>query len=333
MPDNINILATAMPDKVHAATTRSLYNRKLQTSLGTLIQIAGNGLKRDTTRIQEETQSLDTNRAIHPAWYDAHHRLKAAMKAQNAKLVEQMLDYIGASVATLPYPVQGQISVDTIDCHPWQSEVLAGFRSENFGINRAGELVPVEQTTLLEHGNYALEAAALIGTCAPAMADEIDQLVNGLCLFGGIKAERGMVGGSDVRVFGEIYLRINDFDDHHMAYYAEHLVHECSHLYLHALMAHDPLILNDRTERYPAPIRPDLRPMYGIYHATFVLSRMVWVFAAISKSQNQPEFEAALNLFRKQFQKGRDVVLTHGKMTEAGRAIVESYTPFLEKSL
>ncbi len=57
-------------------------------------------------------------------------------------------------------------------------------------------------------------------------------------------------------------------------YFLDHITHETSHLVLHTLMNVDPLITNGHAQRFDAPIRPDPRPLYGIYHATFVLSRI-----------------------------------------------------------
>ncbi len=51
------------------------------------------------------------------------------------------------------------------------------------------------------------------------------------------------------------------------------LVHECGHLVLFAQAREQPLVLNPPEERFGSPLREDLRPLDGIYHAAFVSAR------------------------------------------------------------
>ena len=88
---------------------------------------------------------------------------------------------------------------------------------------------------------------------------------------------------------------------------------------------HDPLVLNTNEERYPAPIRRDLRPMYGIFHATFVLARMLRVFTRLCKSGQELRYRDRTQLVRLQFEKGLGVVKEHGKLTARGEAIRDTF--------
>lgn len=58
------------------------------------------------------------------------------------------------------------------------------------------------------------------------------------------------------------------------------LVHEAAHMLLFAHSRDEPLVTNPIGELYDLPLRSDPRPMDGVYHATFVLSR---VFYAMEK--------------------------------------------------
>jgi HEXXH motif-containing protein len=53
------------------------------------------------------------------------------------------------------------------------------------------------------------------------------------------------------------------------------IVHESSHLKLFYAYLDDEIVLNNPSERYASPLRREARPMNGIYHAAFVLARMV----------------------------------------------------------
>lgn len=134
-----------------------------------------------------------------------------------------------------------------------------------------------------------------------------------------------------VRAFGTIYLCIPDNKIPEQVYFCEHIIHETSHLHLHALFAIDRIVLNNPNERYTAPIRPDPRPMYGIFHATFVLSRMVRLFMLLSE-KTDCIFEKYAYLFLKKFLNGYKTVKQFGKLTPLGDKIVESYADLLNLS-
>ncbi len=169
------------------------------------------------------------------------------------------------------------------------------------------------------------EALALIERCHPVIAAEIRSLVCELTLFDG-----KVIGGStDVRVFGNMFLRLPDAEEDLVAYYADQLVHEAGHLYLNALMAHDKLILNDDGRTYPAPTRADPRPLFGILHATFILARLAEAFEAIAAVQSEP-YAAKLETVRRQFAHGVATLRGHGRFTALGAALQDQFEAFVD---
>ena len=54
----------------------------------------------------------------------------------------------------------------------------------------------------------------------------------------------------------------------------ETLAHEAAHSLLFGIQISGPLVLNPDDARFASPLRVDLRPMDGVYHATFVSARM-----------------------------------------------------------
>lgn len=56
-------------------------------------------------------------------------------------------------------------------------------------------------------------------------------------------------------------------------HYYQTLVHEAAHGLLFALARNEPLVLGDPGEKFGSPLRDDLRPMDGIFHAGFVSAR------------------------------------------------------------
>src|SRR5206468_121331 len=89
-------------------------------------------------------------------------------------------------------------------------------------------------------------------------------------------------------------------------YYLEHIVHECAHQHLFALQLIDPVVLNDKNELFDAPIRLQKRPMDGIFHACFVLARMVRCFNKTNQyfdGKVHQEFTTRINMwFDKSYQ-------------------------------
>lgn len=142
-----------------------------------------------------------------------------------------------------------------------------------------------------------------------------------LKLFNG-KAIRGATSAS---VFGAIYLRLPASDENMDIYFAEHIINETSHLHLDILLAFDQIVLNEDTEKFQAPIRVDPRPMFGIFHATFVLSRMVRLFQRLLKDKFQPEYGQKLDMFKKQFYQGLETIDKHAILTENGKKIKDSF--------
>ena len=77
---------------------------------------------------------------------------------------------------------------------------------------------------------------------------------------------------------------------------ADLLIHEASHLLLFGLVLGGALSENDPTERYASPLRADLRPIDGIFHAAFVATRVHLAMTRMRASGNIPsELLPALN--------------------------------------
>ena len=87
------------------------------------------------------------------------------------------------------------------------------------------------------------------------------------------------------------------------------------------MMGQDPMVLNPETELFPSPIRIDKRPMIGIFHASFVLARILFAFRILEGNKGVFEIiektERALN-------DCLSVIEEHGKLTGAGYSLFES---------
>lgn len=166
----------------------------------------------------------------------------------------------------------------------------------------------------------AIERLAVLD---PNLFDEAATHVQWVTLFHG----EGVVGVSTRRAFGAVYIRahasgMSGTDS--VAYYVEHIVHEAAHTHLNALMHLDPLVENDPAERFASPLRDDLRPMRGIYHASFVLARLVRVFEHWCSEDDSETLRCRRASLRAKLGDGLDVIAKHGQLTPSGERLLSS---------
>ena len=76
--------------------------------------------------------------------------------------------------------------------------------------------------------------------------------------------------------------------------YIPRLIHEYSHNLLFGIARNEPLVFNDPEERYESPLRQDLRPMDGIYHALFVSAREALAMRAILSHPDEKKYTLVL---------------------------------------
>lgn len=98
------------------------------------------------------------------------------------------------------------------------------------------------------------------------------------------------------RYFGAIYMRLPFTEEDPETFFLDTLVHETSHLHLFAIIDRNILILNDEQDLYSSPLKKDKRPMVGVFHAVFVLARMVRILRRYCNAY--PNKEAAKILLK-----------------------------------
>lgn len=138
---------------------------------------------------------------------------------------------------------------------------------------------------------------------------------------------KGIQAGTSVDLFGMIH-KNHAYRPDKITDILDFIIHEQSHLYLHLLNNKDVLVENP-AERYESPLRANLRPIIGIYHATFVLSRIIYVLSNAHERNLLPliEMDYSKNLiqyYRDRFFIGVNVLENHAKMTSLGREIIIS---------
>ena len=138
---------------------------------------------------------------------------------------------------------------------------------------------------------------------------------------------QGIQAGTSVDLFGMVH-KNHTYQMDKLTDIIDFIVHEQSHLYLHLIIKNDPLILNP-LERHESPLRKEPRPLIGIYHATFVLSRIIHVLKTSLEKNLLPitEQEYCLDLinhYLKRFDVGYSVLNQHAQMTNYGLKILSA---------
>lgn len=302
---------------------RRLYNNLLIKSLLSLIDTAANGLRQNYQELKTMISSIDPDKKISQELHALHALLTDALKTNNTSNV---ITCIRSIFHSLSNPYTPPLRIETVTFAPWEHLVLETLKEQNRSEN--GELPtikPVDEQQIKMYAKSIDQALELLERTSPLFYEEFKTHVSSIEIFDSNR----LVGMTDPRVFGTIYICIPRGDPSPIAYFCEHIIHETSHLHLNTLFSQDRLILNGFEERYKAPIRPDLRPMYGIFHATFVLSRMVRVFAQLSDLLGDHSIEKYLCTFKRQFMSGYNTIINHAKLTDLGEKIVQSYSDLI----
>lgn len=296
-------------EQVHA-----YYRERVRRSLGSLVESSAQSIP-GYDGLAARLPAADTGEALSPGVYHANYRLLAAMKAGDRAAVSGVLDGL-AALPEAAFHTCG-LTIDNLHDQPWHALMARDMVADD---EDDAEVTTAAAGRIDAAKGPIAEALALIARGHPASAAEIGSLVSELTLFDG-----KVIGGStDVRVFGNMFLRLPPPDQEPVVYFVDHLIHEAGHLYLNALMAHDPLILNDDGRTYPAPTRADPRPLFGILHATFILARLCAAFEAIIAVQPDP-YTARLEAMRRQFAHGVATLRAHGRFTGLGAALQDQF--------
>lgn len=192
----------------------------------------------------------------------------------------------------------------------------------------ADQFAPITAATAQRFAALVKEGLALLQAAAPELHGEITALLSEM-LFAQAPPGAAMEfdGASHYQLWG--LLLLNPSHHHTPLGIAEVLAHEAGHSLLFGLTIDEPLVLNDDEELFVSPLRPDPRPMDGIYHATFVSARMAWAMEALADSglltpveRQHARDEAAKD--RENFAKGWQTVVQHGRMSPTGAQIMDN---------
>ncbi|HEU4653045.1 MAG TPA: HEXXH motif-containing putative peptide modification protein [Steroidobacteraceae bacterium] len=177
------------------------------------------------------------------------------------------------------------------------------------------------------------QAVALLEQADPELREEIRILVREIVLVEDSPASHfAFDGAASLMAFGSIVLNAAS-QDSRLAM-AQALAHESGHVLLFSFAAEGSLIDDDGEAKYPSPLREDLRPMDGIFHAAFVSARTHRMLEQLMKSNALSEDENRLasqsaEEHRRNFFAALETIETHGCLSARGKQVIEDCAAYM----
>ena len=174
--------------------------------------------------------------------------------------------------------------------------------------------------------------AARLRRALPELEAEIGVLVESILFFqsGGDTNERALSFTAN-RCQSLIF--INGRHDPKWIFLLDKLVHEAAHTYLFAVNLQEELVSNSAGAEFGSPLRNDKRTLIAIYHATFVIERLIFCFSGLAADTGLTTTEAGeiaglLDFYHSRLDHGYNVVMEHAHLTHCGRRLLDEGREF-----
>ncbi|MEP7731503.1 aKG-HExxH-type peptide beta-hydroxylase [Marinomonas primoryensis] len=284
--DPSNIISIK-PSKKNSEISRKHYFNKIISSLAYLKNVAGKIVEFKDFSLESLLYKSNDGTSLNPEIFYLHDKLLLSMRNQDLVSTKSNLDKVCSVLNNDENNDENnEVIIKSFSYSEWESFIAEESIKTLKGATGRNVLIePVSNSQLLKEIESIKKSIFLIEEVFPEMMDEINNLLSNIRVFSGKRA----MGITDVRMFGCMYIRVPREGVDPVLYYCEHLVHEVSHMYLNSAMSMDPILLNDASQTYSSPIRPDPRPMLGVFHATFVTSRIVQLFHKMAEKYREED--------------------------------------------
>lgn len=155
---------------------------------------------------------------------------------------------------------------------------------------------------------------------------EINEIVREFYIFSTDSTDENeiMYSGSDFNKLGTVFLN-KDIFLKDLYFSIDKIIHESAHQILLSIMITDEIVMNSDEERYYSPLRSEPRTMNGIYHAAFVVYRILIFFNKLyNKNINDLLAKEYLlnniNIFNECY----SVIAKSAKLSQLGKKIITS---------
>ena len=111
-----------------------------------------------------------------------------------------------------------------------------------------------------------------------------------------------------------------------LEYYFDTIIHEYAHIQLNMILSNDPIIINESDYEFTSPIRNELRPMLGVFHAFYVLGHVLDIGKRIINDLEKDVMIPLLSERKKEFLSAANTIKESAILTEYGKNIFHNIT-------
>jgi HEXXH motif-containing protein len=187
--------------------------------------------------------------------------------------------------------------------------------------DKSGNAIDLGGRKVFEWTDALGGALELVRAFLPDLRREMDLFIQQIVPVGH-DAEKHL-SASYQEAIGTIYMTLHPS----LMTMAEALVHEFSHNKINALFELDDVLENAFSPLYASPVRPDPRPLHGVLlavHAFLPVARLYErMLEAGHPLAKKPDFAERFARIRQINAEGAEVVLTNGRPTDVGSALLE----------
>jgi hypothetical protein len=308
----------AFPRPRRAYHIRREINGKLKDSLNYILEILQEvidpGLMKEAA---DRLQMLDVTQKIPASYYMLNYFFVKQIERENLPALQEALSVLN----TLPYSCSDHLEIFYLEQYPpLLREIL--FELAVFEAINSPRLHETDRALFEKNRQILQQALALTQQVATEIYDEACAFLSSAVFLKGDY----MKAGSSSHALGLMFVEQNFAPT--VEEMIDIFVHEAAHQYLHALAFEDALVCNPPEERYEAPLRPEKRPLIGIYHAVFVLARIIFTFQRLLDSSisevNKDFIKERGERYKLRYTLGLKTLREHARLTPQGQAIMDS---------
>jgi len=317
----MNIHTGFAPDPARAVALDQRAHADLADSLRYLVEQVGDAVPFDRAAVARLLDRLDAGCRVTPETFGCYYSLADALL--DGDLARATAEF--AALSSLPVPAGDRIVVPLRP--PERCARSRRYLDLLTGEGDGAPILPVDAQIAASFAGRFERGLTLMREAAPELAGEVDAMVHEVVTIAGDPAANMQVdGGSHYQLWGALFLNAS-FHQTDAAMF-EVIAHESAHSLLFGLCRDEMLVDNDDEPRYRSPLRSDLRPMSGIYHATFVSARMHWSMSRLLASGVAPvDSHGAILAARdddlRNFNAGLAVIDAHARLTTLGRELMD----------
>lgn len=319
------------PDAEDAARCDRAMHGGLADSLRQICAASAGKVDFDRRAIERLADAADAGRRLRPVTFGVYYELVPALLSGERDEAERLF-------AALAHerPIEAPFQILALGDAELADRADRYLRHMNEDSDHQFQFLPPSREELAAFHRQFASVLELLRAAAPELVAEIEALICELILVVGPERTKSHFdGGSSYQLWGALFL--NAVRHKTRVDVIESLAHESAHSRLFGLCIDEAAIKNADDERYASPLRPEPRPMDGVYHATFVSARMHWAMSRLIDSGLLSDEERALAITardadRVNFEKGYATVAAHAQLTETGRRAITAARDYMTQA-